>query len=678
MRKTVLLALLALVVISCSKESGEPRERLSLDGEWNFAIDSLNRGIQNNWFLMGLDNPISINVPHTWNVDSSFENYYGLAWYERNFFIPKHWKNKLVKIKFESVYHDALIWINGKKAGEHIGSGYTTFYIDISDFLMYGKSNLISVSVDNSASDRSIPFMNSFDWAKDGGIYGNVELIASGKPSVENILVHSAFSKTEDSNEGKITLEIKLDGNGLTDFKDIDFRVKVTEENQTSSNVVLAVSQIAKVENGKCLLRFDIPSVNLWHFDHPNLYKLEVEPLVDNEPTDRYLTTFGFRSFEIVNGNLYLNNEEVKITGVEWMPGSNPETGFVESRDYIERVLNDMKNANCIFTRFHWQQSEETIDLCNRIGLLVQEEIPLWQQPVDFTQPPISNAVELHAKEMIARDFNAPCIIAWGIGNELSSTNDKTIESLLSLKELVKSLDSSRIISYVSNHVGEMPEKEASKHFDWIMMNDYYGSWFGKDAEAAGVVLDEVHRLFPEKPIIISEWGLCEPRFEGGDPRRVRDMADHYAVYKSRPFVKAYIYFNYNDYRTHMGEEGEGRMRRRVHGVTDLYLNHKPSYQKLKQISSPLELIDYEIKSDSFLIHFRNKNTLPSYQISGYRAELYQIPGDSLLSTTVINEMQPGEKRTLTFPCTSSSKYRVDIVRGTENNVLSEILQMPE
>lgn len=90
---------------------------------------------------------------------------------------------------------------------------------------------------------------------------------------------------------------------------------------------------------------------------------------------------FGFREIVVRGQELWLNREPVRLMGAEWMPGSNPAVGMAEKREDLSAMLERLKEANAVITRFHWQQGNELLDWCDRNGILVQEEIPHWQQP---------------------------------------------------------------------------------------------------------------------------------------------------------------------------------------------------------------------------------------------------------------------------------------------------------
>jgi len=666
------------LLVSCSQrhtENNASRQILSLNDGWKFAIDSASEGEKNMWAETGIPADKSVNLPHTWNTDTLYENYRGLAWYEKAFDVPKEWQSKSLRLSFERVYHSAMIWINGQLVHSRHGAGYTGFTIDISEHLVGGRENRLVVCVDNRPSPMAIPYMNSFDWAMDGGIIGDVDLIISDRPSVRNVLAHSSYTRSGKVIQGNVTLQIILDQEKNSNPSVSAFRIMIQKDNQPSSDIVFNSVEKPRFDNRGYYVDISLPDVRLWHFDDPNLYKIEVEPIVDGRATDRFTTTMGFRKFEIEDGGIFLNDEEVRLAGVEWMPGSSPEHGFAEQEKYIKKVLTDMKELNAVFTRFHWQQSPKVIDLCNRMGILVQEEIPLWQQPEDFSQPPLSLLAKKHADEMVSQHFNAPAIIAWGIGNELNSLNDKTIVSLLMLKEYVEKLDSTRVISYVSNHIGKDPEKEVSQYFDWIMMNDYYGTWFPGGNKAIGPVLDQIHGLYPDKPVIIAEWGLCEecnPDYDqsGGDERRIKDMMEHYNQYITRPWVKGYIYFSYNDYRTHMGIHETGRYRQRIHGVVDIDLNPKPSWKHLKEISAPLEFLEQLQEGKKTIISFQNKSSLPSYTLVDYNAVVTRISDGKTILDSPLATTNPGEKIHVEITDLKNGQYRISVFRPTGYHVV--------
>jgi len=199
---------LMLLCISLYAQS-QNRQVLSLDGIWKFAIDSTNRGIQENWQNeIPVEFSHEVKVPHTWNIETGTEEYAGLAWYQKEIRIQEDWKNKNIRLKFDGVYRDAVVYVNGKKAGENLNSGYTPFMVDITGFVSSNTTNTIVVSVSNQFSDKAFPYLKSFDWINDGGITRPVSLEITGKPSFRYVHVIPEFSLQDSSGVAKISVRL--------------------------------------------------------------------------------------------------------------------------------------------------------------------------------------------------------------------------------------------------------------------------------------------------------------------------------------------------------------------------------------------------------------------------------------------------------------------------------------
>src|SRR5438132_7107726 len=124
-------------------------------------------------------------------------------------------------------------------------------------------------------------------------------------------------------------------------------------------------------------LEATLPNPQLWHFDRPNLYRLELF-ISNGDSVHEVTTTFGVRSLEVKDGQFYLNGEHVRLMGVERMAGSNPEYGMAEPAQLITQDHDDLKHLNCVFTRVHWPQDARVLDYCDRHGILIQSEVPAW------------------------------------------------------------------------------------------------------------------------------------------------------------------------------------------------------------------------------------------------------------------------------------------------------------
>ena len=161
-------------------------------------------------------------------------------------------------------------------------------------------------------------------------------------------------------------------------------------------------------------------------------------------------------------------------------------------------------------------------------------------------------------REMIERDRNHPCIFSWGLCNEIGGQNPRGFEFAKRMYEEAKRIDPHRLCSFASNSLQQNPGKDVSQIMDFIEWNEYYQTWYGGTKEDLRRNLDAIHRAFPDKPIVISEYGYCActPDRPEDDSKRVDVLVGHDRVFRDADYVAGLIFFDYNDYRTHVGDKG--------------------------------------------------------------------------------------------------------------------------
>ena len=667
----------AIILLFCfvTFNSNAQRQTISLDGDWSFCIDSLKQGIANQWIKKGL--PVgsakTVDVPHTWNIDKETARYWGWAWYQRTVLVPADWKGKQIQLQFNAVYHDATIWVNDVKAGEHKGSGFTKFFIDATKYLVAGKQNKITVLADNSFSRTNIPFLNIFDWPNDGGIIRSVSMLASDRPQISRVHVLATPDLSHLLQpKGTANVKISVGETGSIDLKNVKFEITITEDNQPTAQLIYKGIPKFQISGNQleCELKFD--RINLWHFDRPNLYKLELTATYKNKITDSYATSFGFREFKTNGYQFILNGEPIRTTGVESMPGSSLKNGMAETKEELEAYLKKLQYLNCIYTRFHWQQDDYVLDWCNRNGIMVQAEIPIWGAKTKMTDT-IVNLAKQHLNEMITDQFNHPCIVSWGVGNEIAARDAKNIAGVAELYKYTRQLDDSRLVNYVSNTLQQalswMPKgtlPDASAQGDVLMFNDYHTTWYRQAHAGMGPVLDTIKAENKVMPLVISEFGLCEPENWGDDEKRITDLIHYYAIYGSKPHIAGVIYFCVNDYRTHMGGGLYDYHTTRVHGVYDLNGQAKPSAAVLRQMNCPIEVSGLNRdRENRIAITVVSSLGFPSYTLRGYQvywsetAENYKTKGERQL----ITDLSPGKL----FDVKMQNKYNNKGVLTIEN-----------
>lgn len=647
---------------------------------WGFALDPAGRGESQDWFRSVHDRPRALSevtIPHTWQVSAATADYMGLGWYWTEFDAPSHWADQWVRIEFEAVFHTAKVWLNGKHLGDHRGDGYTSFDLDVTPALRFDGRNLLAVEVDNSFQEEMLPRKNSYDWAPDGGITRPVNLLVTPRVYIDRIGV----AAVPDLDSGQTAVEIWASVRSCGEKTlSLSFRYAIAEE---GSGVALATVQKAgemTLEAGGTqtirLSPIHAP-LKLWHFDHPHLYQAAVAITAGDKPLHSCLSVFGSRKFEVKGTAFYLNGERVRLMGVERMAGSNPQYGMAEPASWIEHDHDDLKELNCVFTRVHWQQDKRVFDYCDRHGILIQEEVPAWGSATfkGMTNEPspeiMRNGLE-QLREMITRDGNHPSIVVWGLCNEVDGHNPVTRAFIQRMAAEARQMDPHRLLSYASNSLQHTPGEDAAGFLDFIEWNEYYQSWYGGNTDSVRQNLQQIHEAFPDKPVVISEYGYCEctPERLGGDAQRIEILRDHTRACREFDFVAGTIFFDYNDYRTHMGDRGIGPLKQRVHGVVDLSGNRKSSFEALRQEASPIESLKLAAGARPLSATVVTRKTLPAYTVESYTLHWTVFGFDDLPmeeGSTALPKLSPGQQATLSidFQEKHPTRVRVDVVRPT-------------
>ena len=526
--------------------------------------------------------------------------------------VPEEWLSVCVRLYFHSAYHDAKIYVNGELAGEHKNSGYTPFTVNISEYIKEGK-NIITVEADNRFSPDMLPVNRSFDWANDGGIIRPVELWVTGKQYIKELTITAkpvivTKEERQDRGLGIFGIEAVVDQPEKMENLQLEWQLAKGcdgEKEIVKEGMVQVGATNISTEN------MILDDIEYWHFDAPTLYTVKVSLKKDGELLDQKEKVVGFRDFHIQGRRFFMNGEPVRVCGTEWMPGSDPMYGMAETKEQLEKMLRCLKGTNCVFTRFHWQQDDWVFDWCDRHGMMIQEEVPFWGSEPQKAGEQQLRIFKQQIGEMIKAHKHHPSIIAWGVGNELDGQCDETIQYIKDAIAYAHVLDPNRPASYVTNRVYENPAKDGTTDGDFMMINDYIGTWHGDLDQYAE--WNKVVKMNPDKPMVPSEFGLCEPAFSGGDARRNEIFLEKMTCYRKYPNIAGTIYFCLNDYRTQMGEEGEGKFCQRVHGSTDLCGNPKPSYYTVSEECAPVIL-----EKEGSQIKITCRNNLPSYTVQGY------------------------------------------------------------
>ena len=530
--------LLGLLLTACSPTGEQVRERSSWNDDWKFALsDSVQDysspdSDDSTWRILSL--------PHDWSIEGDFslDNPStpgggalpgGIGWYRKTFTLPETDRDKVIYVDFDGVYRNSEVWINGHSLGFR-PNGYVSFRYDLTPYLRYGSQpNVIAVKADNSEQPNS-------RWYSGSGIYRNVWLVKVNPVHVDNwgTFVHDMRISPE---EATFSLEVRIRNSSEADR---EAEVSTSIYDDRNKVVTASVTTLLRVPYTPCYdtrmreasvdHQFSIPNPKLWSPDSPSLYTAVTEVKVAGKVVDRYETVFGLRSFRWDSATgFYLNDKPLKIKGVCLHHDLGCLGAAVNTRA-IERQLQIMKEmgVNAIRTS-HNAPAPELLDLCDRMGLLVQDEsFDMWERrksPYDYAR----YFAEWHERDLtdeILRDRNHASVFMWSIGNEvleqwshadateldLQAANlilnaghaidpallkDTTLsrQSLITrhLAGIVKRLDTSRVVTAGCNEVNPANHLFRSDALDVLGFN-YHERYF-----------EPFLRNFPGKKLIVSE-----------------------------------------------------------------------------------------------------------------------------------------------------------------------------
>ncbi|SDR73709.1 glycoside hydrolase family 2 TIM barrel-domain containing protein [Christiangramia echinicola] len=507
-----------LLILLCNSISGQ-RLVKTMNSGWEFQLENS-------------ETPETVNIPHTWNAEDAFQEnagyFRGKGIYKKQMTVPAAWEEQSVFLKFEGANQVTKLFINDNLAGEHTG-GYTAFVFEISEFLKFGYTNEIRIEVDNS-HDLDIPPLEA-DFNFYGGIYRDLELIITGKShfNFEGEAAGNLIVKTPEVSKDKA--KINFSGS-LIHSEDSELKLQIEISDPSGKKV----SEYEKeVETEEFSVDFNLNDPALWSPEDPTLYGLSAK-LIDTdsgEVVDTYSTKFGCRWFKAdPEKGFILNGKPIKLIGAnrhqDFENMGNAVPNSIHRKDY--QMIKDM-GANFIRTA-HYPQDPEVYRLCDELGLLVWTEIPVINDVTD-SEAYHQNSVNM-LREQVLQLYNHPSIVFWGYMNEIfirlvftgdMSEADKRakIETSVKLAEKLeaetKKLDSSRL-SVMALHENELYNTSGIADIpDVIGWNLYFG-WYTQGLENLGKFLDQQHEKYPERPILISEYGPgSDSRIQTNDPK---------------------------------------------------------------------------------------------------------------------------------------------------------------
>ncbi|WP_369048699.1 glycoside hydrolase family 2 TIM barrel-domain containing protein [Tenacibaculum sp. UWU-22] len=442
---------------------------LSLDGMWKFkwvkkpsdrpldfyktsfnTNDWDNIKVPSNWEIEGYGVPIYINqqyefadskapvskeiefvgvipkypgkIPHDYNPVGS---------YKRTFTVDYSWKDKEVFLHIGAMKSGGFVWVNGQYVGYSQGSKLPAEF-NVTPYLKEGKND-IALQIFRW-TDGS--FLECQDFWRISGIERSVYLYAQPKIRIKDVEVTSLLDDTYKN--GVLDVNITLE-NHTTKTKKLNVSYELLND---KGRVVSSQTKEVKVKK-TAVVNFNdvIKGSKLWSAEHPNMYTLVVTTKERRKKIEVTANKIGFRTIEIRNGILLLNNQHITLKGVNTQE-HDPVTGHVITKESIIEDIKMWKENNINAVRLsHYPRPDMFYDLCDLYGIYVVDETNIESHGMYYGKHSLAKNEKWEKAHvdrmvrMVTRDKNHPSVIIWSLGNEAGNGTNffvgyKTIKAL--------------------------------------------------------------------------------------------------------------------------------------------------------------------------------------------------------------------------------------------------------
>lgn len=541
--KNILLLIVSSFLL-CSWSPSLNKKTIDISGQWTVQLDSNDIGLQNGWQnkifnqviqLPGTTDDARIGIPN--KLKPSLEkpqlshltrknSYIGAAWYTREVSIPKGWKGKQLILKLERVIWKTNVWVDGKEVVAGQNSLVSPHYFDLSNYLIPGKTQRITVRVDNrkqfdiSLENMAHAYTNMTQiiW---NGIIGEMNIEAVDAVHVSNLQVQP------DIDLKKIKVSVTLKNNSKSTQKGV---LNIVAIHKKSKKSITAVMQKVQIEKGESVAEFDYnmgKDIKLWSEFSPELYELKVEVKTAKYKSEK-VVDFGMRKFSKKGTVLTVNNKAVFLRGTLEC-NIFPLTGHppMDKKGW-EKVFGTAKKWGLNHLRFHsWCPPEAAFEVADEMGFYLQVELPVWILNIGQDQG-VNDFLYSEAQHMIDEYGNHPSFCMWSMGNELQG-------DMSFLNEMVKNfkgkdnrhLYTSTSFTFEKGH-GLLPELEDDffitqwTNKGWVRGQGVFNSeppTFNKDYSAAvqditlPLITHEIgqYAVYPKIDEISKYTGVLEP-----------------------------------------------------------------------------------------------------------------------------------------------------------------------
>lgn len=581
-------------------------------------VYSLNDG----WIFRRGDSEVSeaVHLPHCWNADAyATRDYYrGKGFYSRRIAVDSLLQGQRFFLKFDGAASASQLSSGSDTIGSRIGA-YSPHIYDITDCAS-GAARDYCLSVDNSRGDIP-PYSADFTFM--GGAYRDAWLVVCGPTYFDFTENPDCGFKLTSLREPGGEWSVGLTGtivNTLSRRRSLTLAARIIAPD--GSEFARAERKLRVKPGSECDFRLDfgkLPAPELWTPDSPILYNVELSMTADGELLDSGRSATAFRTFAFdEQGRFLLNGKPLKLRGMCRHQDMAP-FGIALTDEMHRRDLHMIKDMGANFIRIsHYPQDDAVLEMCDRLGLIAWEEIPV----IDFVPdtPGFDDNCETMLRDMIRRHYNHPSVAMWGYMNEIllrvpaegrDSTYRRTRRLAERLERVVAEEDPHRM-STMAFHGSDVYHSANLSDITDVQGWNLYQGWYGGELHQFGEFLSRQHAEHPAHKLIVSEYSAGSDRrlhslrpvpFDFSIEYQQKYLEHYLPVIEDSAFVAGASHWNFIDFSSanraesmpHINNKGLVSNDRRP---KDVYHYYRAAWHDLPDTVGHIAVADWPERTD--------------------------------------------------------------------------------
>lgn len=465
------------------KTTTTDNQKINLSGNWSYQLDSLDKGVEQQWFNRhltgkiilpgsltsnGIGNDIKVNTPWTGDIiDSSWfwkpqyaqyrkagnikvpfwlqpvKYYKGAAWFQKTVEIPSSWNGKYIELYIERSHWETTVWVDNIQIGMQ-NSLATAHVFDLSKTLTAGKHQ-ITIRVDNRVKEievgvnsHSISDHTQGNW---NGMIGKLSLEARPPVYIDDVQLYPDLKK----HQVMVGIMIR---NITGKPAEANIELLATSENPKAEKLTSLINK-SKSVGIVSVIKIVYPMGDnplLWSEFHPDLYKMKVALTSKDAKTDHKEILFGMREFA-TRGTQFTINGQLTILRGTLDCAAFPKTGFPPTD--IASWIREFKICRAYglnHIRFHsWCPPDAAFEAADRMGFYLQIECSSWanQGATIGDGKPLDQYIYDESRSIEKAYGNHPSFCMMAYGNE--PAGKKSVEYLTEFVKYWKARDSRRL-----------------------------------------------------------------------------------------------------------------------------------------------------------------------------------------------------------------------------------------